>query len=197
MTGLEKMVNQILEEANASAKAKIEEANAKAAQIQQEGNEQAQALAREIARQTEAEVANYKERVQSSADLKRRTALLAARQEMIAKTIDKAYDSFSSMDDAAYFETLGKMLEKFARPEKGEILLSAADLGRLPSDFEAKVAEIAQKKGGELVLSKEGAKLDRGFVLVYGGIEENCSFKALFAAKKDELQDQVQNILFS
>ena len=54
----------------------------------------------------------------------------------------------------------------------------------------------AAEKGGSLVLSKEQKAIEDGFILVYGGIEENCTLKALLDAKKDELQDKVNEILF-
>ena len=41
------------------------------------------------------------------------------------------------------------------------------------------------------------AEANGGFVLVYGGIEENCSFEAMFAAQREKLQDQVHAFLFA
>ena len=196
MTGLEKMMNQILEEANASANSKRAEAAAEADRIKAAAEAEADAKAAEIAQKSAADLAGYQERVKSSADLRRRTALLAAKQELIAETIQKAYDTFCAKDDAEYFDTLKKMVEKFAAPQKGEIALNAQDLAKLPAGFEKEV-NAPQKKGGELVLSKAPASVEKGFILSYGGIEENCSFKAMFDAKKDECQDLVQKILFS
>ena len=54
----------------------------------------------------------------------------------------------------------------------------------------------AEAKGGKLVLKKEPKAIPDGFVLVYGGVEENCTLKALFDVKKDQLQDKVNEILF-
>lgn len=54
-----------------------------------------------------------------------------------------------------------------------------------------------EEKGAALKISRQTRKIDGGFVLVYGGIEENCSFEALFDAKHDELQDKVHGIVFS
>ncbi len=48
-----------------------------------------------------------------------------------------------------------------------------------------------------MTLAGEPKEIDRGFILTYGGIEENCTFKALMDCKKDELQDLIRNILFS
>ena len=59
-----------------------------------------------------------------------------------------------------------------------------------------KLNEAAKKKGGSLKRMDEPKKIDGGFVLVYGGVEENCTFRAMFAGKKDELADQVHTMLF-
>ena len=63
--------------------------------------------------------------------------------------------------------------------------------------FEKKIAAIAEKKGGALTVSQETCDIDGGFLLVYGGIEENCSFTAMFAAEKENLQDKVHTLLFT
>ena len=39
--------------------------------------------------------------------------------------------------------------------------------------------------------------MDGGFVLLYGGIEENCTVRALFDARREALQDQVHALLFA
>lgn len=197
MTGLDKMINQILEEANSSAKEKIEEAKAQAEEIMSKAREDAKTLGEDISNKSDADIANYKERVKSSADLRRRTALLAAKQEMISQTIDKAYETFCSKADTEYFQILKEMLEKFVQPQEGDIYFSQADLDKMPAGFGEEIQKIAAAKGGKLTLSKEGKNIERGFILAYGGIEENCSFKALFDSKRDELQDKVQKILFS
>ena len=73
---------------------------------------------------------------------------------------------------------------------------SAAELLLEAKGFENVIEQTAQKKGGHLVVSKEPKDMDGGFVLVYGGIEENCTIRAMFHTKQDELSDVVQKILF-
>ncbi len=36
--------------------------------------------------------------------------------------------------------------------------------------------------------------IDNGFILAYGGIEENCTIRAMFDAKRDELSDIVHRL---
>ena len=54
----------------------------------------------------------------------------------------------------------------------------------------------AEAKKGTLTLSSEPKEMDGGFILVYGGIEENCTIRAMFTARHDEWSDLVQKILF-
>ena len=66
----------------------------------------------------------------------------------------------------------------------------------MPAGFEEEIQKAAAAKGGALSLAKEAKEMDGGFILVYGGIEENCTIKALFDAKRDELSDKVHGLLF-
>ena len=145
---------------------------------------------------SEKELAGYESRHRLADEQKRRTALLLAKQEIISDTIEKAYQKFCSMETEAYFEVIAKMIRKFALPKEGEILFSEKDLGRMPEGFRAEIARAAKEKGGSLTVSGETRRMEGGFVLVYGGVEENCSFRALFDSRKDELQDKVNRLLF-
>ena len=48
-----------------------------------------------------------------------------------------------------------------------------------------------------MILSGESDKIDGGFILVYGDIEENCSLEALFAVSKEVLQDKISALIFT
>ena len=135
MTGLEKMKSQILDEARAAAESKISAAQAEADKILAEAQAEAENCKSSIFQKSERAIASYKERVASSNDLQRRTKLLAAKQEMIAQVLDKAYVSLESMGRREYFDMLLKMLEKYAQPQDGEIFFSPADLAKLPEGF--------------------------------------------------------------
>ena len=197
MTGLEKMVSQIVDEAKAEAESRKKAAQEEADKIVSEAKAEAEKLIGQSLEQSETDAANYLERVKSSADLQRRTVILQAKQEVIAAVLEKAYTSLNTMDEKAYFEMIRKMLEKFTLSESGEIYFSAADLNRLPAGFEKEISDIAAKKGGSLTLKKESKEIENGFILVYGGIEENCTFRALFNTQKDALQDKIHQELFA
>lgn len=197
MTGLEKMKSQILDEAGKAADVKVAEAKAQAEELIQAARTEAAREAESISRKSEAEVANYKERAASSMDLQKRSRILEAKQAVIAEVLDKAYEIVSTMEKDEYFSMLLKLVGKYALAQDGEICFSAQDLERLPSGFEEQAGEIAAGKGGSLKVSRETRDIPNGFVLVYGGVEENCTLKAMFEAKRDELADKVNHLIFS
>ncbi|MEF2805576.1 MAG: V-type ATP synthase subunit E [Massilistercora timonensis] len=197
MTGLEKMKSQILDEAGKAADVKVAEAKAQAEELIQAARTEAAREAESISRKSEAEVANYKERAASSMDLQKRSRILEAKQAVIAEVLDKAYEKVSTMEKDEYFSMLLKLVGKYALAQDGEICFSAKDLERLPSGFEEQAGEIAAGKGGSLKVSRETRDIPNGFVLVYGGVEENCTLKAMFEAKRDELADKVNHLIFS
>ena len=129
-------------------------------------------------------------RVDSSMDMQRKQAVLAAKQDVISGVLKAAYDAVMNLDDEKYFEMLEKLLEKNVLPEAGEIRFSAKDLGRMPAGFPDKIKNIAASKGGSLTVSGEPEKMDGGFLLVYGGIEENCTISAVFASKREKLSEK-------
>ena len=197
MTGLDKMKSQILDEAKAAAEGKIAEAKAQAEETIRSAKEDAAKQTESILHKSKNDVSNYQERLESSIDLQKRTKILAAKQEVIAGVLEKARAKVEAMEAGEYFSMLLKMVEKYALAQDGEICLCAADLARLPGGFEAEVSRIAKEKGGSLKLSGEGKQIKNGFILVYGGVEENCTINAMFDAKKDELSDIVHRLVFS
>lgn len=196
MTGLDKIVSQILEDAGKEADEIVQKAQSDANKILSDAKESCQKIEDEAAAKWTADELNYKERVRSSAELKKRQAILLKKQQIIAEMLEQAYETLLFKKTEEYFALIRKMLKQFVLAKQGELYFSERDLDRMPDGFEAEVEEIAASKGGSLLLMKEPKNIDGGFILVYGGIEENCSFKALFLAQKDRLLDKVHELLF-
>ena len=195
MTGLENIVNQIIAESEEAARRTLADAQARADKIRDDA--QADAKQREKLIVAQAEAAQILEGARSGADLIKRRSLLQARQQLIAQTLEKAKESFYAMDDDAYFRTICEMLGRYAYAQAGRLAFNQRDLDRLPAGFDAQVAQaLAGKPGASLTLDEAPRDIDGGFVLIYGDIEENCSFEALFDAQKDRLQDEVRALLF-
>ena len=182
MNGLGKIIAQILDDAKQESLAIREKAAGEA--------ETTLAAAGEKVKKLE------EEQAKSSAALKKRQAILAEKQAIIEEMLAAAHKELLAKPDEAYFAWMEQLLSRFVTDRAGEIYVSKRDLERMPDDFPAKIEKAAQEKGGSLVLKKEPREIDGGFVLVYGGVEENCSAGALFASQRDELADKVHAMLF-
>ena len=194
MTGLEKIVQQIRDEAQQAADAVIAQAKEEAGQLAAKATEDARTQSGAILAKSKTDVQNHLAAARSAAELAQRRAVLAAKQEIIGEAIESARQSIYKLPDSDYFALILKMISKFSLPQEGELLFSPADLGRLPASFETSLAKSAN---GKLTVSRETRDIDGGVVLSYGGIEENCSIEALFYAARERLQDRVQELLFS
>ncbi len=197
MTGLEKLIDQISQEADAASQEILAKVGTDCAALLA----QAQSTCDDIAAKAKEDAASLRadilRRGESRAQMQRKNRILCAKQELIREVIEKAKERLLTQQSIDYFVMLGKMAEKYARGRNGILYLSQADLQRLPAYFPGKLAEIGAAKGGSLALSETPRDICGGFILAYDGMEENCSFDALFEAEKERLQDLVLKQLFS
>ena len=196
MAGIDNLVNQILQEATQKADDLIAQGKEKADEIARQAAAESEKLSQASMQAAQKGVKDLAERAKSQSALRRRQALLATKQEIIDEIIDKAYKKLETQDDAEYFSMIAALAEKAARSGDGEICFNREDMERIPADFAAKIEKIAAAKGGSLKISSVPAKIRSGFILSYGGIEENCTLDSIFAEKKDALRDLVNSILW-
>lgn len=196
MTGLDKIIEQIRQEAEQAAQEQIRQGREQADKILKEGKRRAQGIEAQLEQNAQREAEDLAARLQSASALECRKRVLVAKQRLIGEVIEEAKQSLYQLPDKEYFDLLERMVKKHAFGQTGELKLSSKDLKRLPANFMERIS-MGLPKGGSLNLSQQTAEIDGGFVLVYGGIEENCSFDALFEACKEQMQDKVQGMLFS
>lgn len=197
MAGLDKIIGEIHAESDGLIREALDRAQKEAAQIRSEAEKKAGDSVERIRRESDARLADSKSRAQSAAALTKRQLLLQEKQNLIGEVLEKAKETFLALPEAEYFDTLLALLKKNALSEQGEILLNERDRKRLPADFEKKAEEAAKAKGGSLRISEKTREIDGGLILVYEGIEQNCSVDALFETNIEMLQDKIQNILFA
>lgn len=197
MTGLDKMKDQIIEDAKKAAEEKFSEAALAAKRMLRSAEESVDKDAAAVLRKGEADARNYTEKAASSSDLMKRTKILAAKQDIISGVLEAAYEKLALMDAEEYFALLLKLLQKYVRPAAGKICFSRRDFARMPGHFAEEIRRTAEAAGGTLELQGEGREVENGFILSYGGIEENCTFKAIFDSKRDVLSDVVSDFLFT
>ena len=197
MTGLEKIIQTIEADAKAAAEVTISQANTVADGIMVAARAQAEKKCAEIAKKSELDVKSVLSRAESGAALQEKKFILDAKQQTISDIIAKAKDKLLTLPDSDYFDVILKIVKNHAHNKAGKIVFSAVDLKRMPKDYNSAIKNVLTSiAGASLTIADETAELQGGFILVYGDIEENCSFNALFSAAKDDLQDKVNALLF-
>ncbi len=195
MTGLDKILEQIKKESDETVSKKLSEAKDRADSILEEAKKDISGRCESIETNGRNEAQEIRKRAGSAADLYKRKAVLAEKQSIISGVFEKALSELSGLSGSEYYNAVIKIAVKNALAQEGEIIFSKEDAANVPSDFEMRLN--AQLKAGRLTVSHNTRPIGKGFILSYGGVEQNCTFSALVEASKESLQDRVQEILFT
>ena len=193
MSGLDKIIQDIKAQTDAKIDELMAAAREKADAVIAKAQEDADKTVKEAQTKAERESAQVVERAHSSAQLKQQKMILSRKQELIDQVMEKAKETILGQSDSDYFDMIKKMVSRFKLPEPGTISFAKKDLDRLPPGLKESVAEAV---GADVAVSEQPANIDGGFVLSYGGIEENCSIDAIFRSEREGLQDCISDILF-
>jgi len=194
MTGLDKIIENISAQANAKAEEILAEARKQAKEIIAESETAAGEECARIVDDAREEAALIGRISQSGSELSGRKMMLSTRRELLDETIAAAMKKLKSLPADEYFAVIRKLAVKYAGKGDGEIVLSEADKARVPAGF---IDEInSQLAGGKLSLAQDSAQTDGGFILRYGGVEENCTFDAIAEQEHENISDELSSLLF-
>lgn len=196
MSGLDEILGLIEAQQKQTEESIIKAAEDKAGAIKAEGEAKAQKAYDDYIRREKAKAEKDFENSCASADAVMKRRILACKVELIDQAIEKAIEKLKNLPDKDYFELLTKLISRHIQASDGIISLGKKDLARMPDDFESNISAIAKKAGGSLKLSAESADIDDGFILSYGLISENCSFRAVIESEKDGVRDTAARELF-
>lgn len=189
MSGIEKITARLLEECGAECASIEDAASLSAANTLAAAETQAKkviAAAEEKARkEAERIIAGAK----SAAELNARRDMLQTKVDLIDEALNKAQWYLHSLNTEDYFKVLFSLAARSRQNGVGEMHLNANDLARMPAGF-------LQQLGAGIKVSDEPYDIEDGFILIYGDIEMNCTFSALFAATREELKEKAAEILF-
>lgn len=191
MTGLEKIISEIEEDAKKTSEEIIKNAEKEAEKIKAEAANAAQEKAEKMKDNAKKSAKSAYERSVSAAELAYRNAVLAKKREIIDLVLEKTRHRLESFPEEQYFGAVLSLARQYAHSgESGTVLMNERDLKRLPKDAEEELSEL------NLKVSKEPISCGGGCILSYGDIEEKCTFDALIESERDKLCDIITQIIF-
>lgn len=198
MSGVDKIIERIMEQANKQREENIAKAKSKADQILEEAKIKANEKHMLFIDGAKKQAQNLKDRLISLAELEAKKKVLGAKIDIIDSAINNALTELVELPHEEYGDLIVKMISSVTEDGEGEIVLSGRDKGRLDESFYEKLRDELQKKGLEskLTISDDVHNFSGGFILRKDKIEINCTFEALIKMKRDVIESSIVNILF-
>lgn len=197
MGGLDKIIEEIKDQANAEAGQILKEADEYCDEYMKEITDKVADEVEAFEKKEKSKRDLYDEKVKSGALFRERNEILKTKQQCINEVIKEAEYTICNLETKQYFDFLSKLFEANFDGTDGEMFFGKEDLERMPEEFKEKIKAIADNKGAKVNISDKTKKIKNGFILVYGEIEENCTIQSLFDEKSDALRDIVNKELFS
>lgn len=194
MSGLDRIIEKINADSLASCREITDQAQKRAQDIVSDADERAEQVYAEIIADAEKKAQSIMTMSEANVSGIARRAELSAKVEAVDAAIEAAYDAMCDMGADEYFAALEKLVVRNAGKGEGELRLSKRDLDRVPSGFADRIN--AALTDGSVKLSGQSADIDNGFILVYGDIEINCTFRALINEQKDIVREKVCGVIF-
>ena len=195
MTGLDNIIDEILTEARQEADSILNEARSKADEIRAKAFEQVNSQISAIESETDKKIQELTAAREAAFDLRRGQIILEASQTALNETLSAARLELNSLPDNEYFAFIVKLAAVHAESGEGILLFNDRDRMRMPINFQH-LLNLALPEGKMLTVSDKTVRIDGGFIIKYGEIEENCSFAAIFRARREEFIDMIRGLLF-
>ncbi len=196
MSGLENILSIIDSQQKENEKKIMDHAENKVREIMSEAEDKADKAYKEYIQRATLKNEHDYNTACSSIDSAMKRKILEYKVKRINEAIEKAYQKLHNLPDTEYFQLIEKLAKRDLRKGDGVISMCSNDLKRLPADFKDKLSKAASDKGGSITISDEPADIADGFILTYGNISENYSFRAVLEAEKETVRDITARELF-
>ncbi len=195
MKGTEKILAHIASDAKAEAEAILAEAEQQCGEIKAGYDKQA---ALRYSDRIRAGVKACQDEVDSRVridQMESRKAILAVKQEMVAKSFDEALKALTNLPEKDYVAFLARLAAKATVSHDEQIILNARDHAAVGQQL-VKAAN-ALIPGGKLSLADETRDFAGGLILRRGNVEANCTAELLVELERGELSAEVAGLLFA
>ena len=165
MSNLDKLVAEILQQAQKEANRMLTKAKTENSEFSEKENKKIQREIDIIEQKSKEEAISLKERIVSNANLKSRDMILQAKEELVDRILEKALERLKNIDKDSYLEFVENTLKKLNISENAEIILSRKMKNILGDEiFGYKVSDVVVESGcsikdGKVVFNNEFSNL--------------------------------------
>ncbi len=192
MSSAEKILSVIREDSEKAITELQTESKEKCERIIQKAQKKADEIHNQALQKKAEQTAGLKKTYQSRIELEKRNMILKAKRAEINHAVEAILKDMNGLEDQEYFGLIYRLAKTLGKQE-GVVFLNERDLKRVPKDFLAKMSE----SGIQATLSKTpDNSIESGFILKNGDIEENMSFAAVIAEKREAVEDVINRELF-
>jgi V/A-type H+-transporting ATPase subunit E len=198
MTGTDRIINRIMEEAKNAAERNLADARKEAQSLIAAAEKEAAEKIASARAAAEAEAADLKRRMHAVANLEERKRMLKVRQDMVDAAFEAALEKAVRLPDKDYGELLKGFILNSVRDGECEILFNEADKKRLGEKFVKEVNQTLKGMGrtSALKLSADALNSRGGFILRYGNMEINSTLEIVMSLLRPRLEAEVAEMLF-
>ncbi len=186
-------------EAETGALEICKDAESKSEEIISAARDEARTIEKRIMAEAKSEAADIKDRKKTLASLENRKSILAAKQQEVNKVFDTALFEVRELEDLDYDSLIEELVLAEVKTGEEELIFNPEDKKKFGKKFVKTLNEKleADDKNANLSLSDETRDICGGVILKEEGVENNNSFEALLAMRRDDLEAEVAGILFS
>ncbi len=186
---MQKVVERILSDAEAEARAIVEEAEAKAAKLLADASARAEAERKTAETEAKERRNSILEKRAADARLDGAKLLLGEKRKVVATVYDEAHSRLLELSKENTLRLFAGLLETYAE-EGDEIYFST----NFPYENEVKILPVVKARG--LKISKTRLPLEGGMRLKGVKADKDLSYAALLSADREEYQAQLAVELF-
>ncbi|OIP43582.1 hypothetical protein AUJ95_00310 [Candidatus Desantisbacteria bacterium CG2_30_40_21] len=190
---LEDILNRIKLDAQQSAQMIKDEANNQFAKIIAQAQEKAEQTKQVLLERVHHSAEEEKRQIMAIARLELRKQLLQEKQQQIETAFVNALEYLRDLDENEYGAFMKQLLLDAVQTREETIISVGSKRQQIINNV---VQDVNVQTNGSLVISHEVRIGSGGFILQWGKKEMNYSFEAMLHQIKEEITNDVANILF-
>lgn len=187
----EAIIEKILSDADAQARAAVEEAENKVSEILALAKKQCDGYRARVSAATAKNAEETVARAEVVAGLDAGKLMLAAKADVLDRVYARALEKARSLDKKTYRKIVEGMLQ--CAEDGDKVIISERERGIVTKDT---VAAVAKSKNVKLTLASEKGDFDGGIILSSDGVDKNLTLETEFAILRTETEAATAKKLF-